>query len=172
MRVLRFGLGLGIATLLHVGGLYLWPSFSLAFDLFLVAVVFNALDGNSLAGVLGGLAAGLVADALSGGLFGLHGMVDTIIGYGTAITVQRLVIQRATGAMQIFAVAAALQQSLLMAIILVMLPSPIFPELHWLLVRVATTALLGLLLFLGNSKMRRKVDIWKRTRTSKVRFSR
>mgnify|MGYP001828517272 CR=1 FL=1 len=51
MRSLRFVLALGVATLLHVAGVALFPQFSLAVDFFLVIVVFNAMDGNSVAGI-------------------------------------------------------------------------------------------------------------------------
>ena len=80
MRHLKFTGGLLVALAVHLIGVQIYPNFSIAFDVFLVVLVFNALDGNLLAGMLGGLAAGLLADGVTGGLFGLFGVVDTIVG--------------------------------------------------------------------------------------------
>lgn len=170
MRSLRFGLGLLAAAFLHFLGLELWPQFGLAFDLFLVVVVFNALDGDTLAGLLGGMVAGLVADAVSGGLFGLNGMVDTIIGYGTAYAAQRLVFQRASGVLLIYLLASAAQQAMLMAIALLLLPAPEFPDVGWSLARAATTAILGVMLHIARNRLKGRVDRWRRTQGSKIRF--
>ncbi|MGB5658772.1 MAG: hypothetical protein WBO54_04750, partial [Thermoanaerobaculia bacterium] len=65
MRSLRFAIALAVATLLQVAGVSLFPQFSLAVDFFLVIVVFNAMDGNSAAGMFGGTVAGLVTDGLT-----------------------------------------------------------------------------------------------------------
>lgn len=170
MRSLRFGLGLLAAVLFHLLGLQVWPEFALAFDLFLVIVVFNALDGDTLAGLLGGMVAGLVADAVSGGMFGLNGMVDTIIGYGTAYAAQRLVFQRASGVLLIYLLASAAQQAMLMTIALLLLPAPEFPDVSWLLMRAATTAILGVVLHLARKRFKGRVDRWRRSQGSKIRF--
>ena len=89
MRSLRFGAALASAVLVQVVGLHLAPWFFLGVDLFLVLLIFNALDGESLAGMLGGCVAGLVTDAITGGPFGLYGMVNTLLGYVTAYAGQR-----------------------------------------------------------------------------------
>ena len=170
MRSLRFAAALVVATLLHVAGARLFPDFSSAIDLFLLIVVFNALDGNTLAGMLGGLAAGLVTDALTGGPFGIHGLADTIIGYGTAYAVQRLVIQRVTGVFQLFALAAATQQALLMGVSLLLLPSPEAPRILWLMVRIVSTGLLGSVLYLADKRLRSTAEGWQTARSSKIRF--
>ena len=170
MRSLRLAAALVVATLLHVAGAHLFPDFSSAIDLFLLIVVFNALDGNTLAGMLGGLAAGLVTDALTGGPFGIHGLADTIIGYGTAYAVQRLVIQRVTGVFQLFALAAATQQALLMGVSLLLLPSPEAPRILWLMVRIVSSGLLGSVLYLADKRLRSTAEGWQTARSSKIRF--
>lgn len=170
MRSLKFAAALVVAILLQVAGARLFPEFSSAIDLFLVVVVFHALDGNALAGMLGGLAAGLVTDALTGGPFGIHGVADTIVGYGTAYAVQRLVIQRATGVFQLFAVAAAAQQTLLMGISLLLLPRPEAPGIIWLAVKIVSTGLLGSVWYLADRRLRAKAEGWQAARTNKIRF--
>lgn len=172
MRSLRFAAGLVAGILIHSAGLWLAPQFTLAVDVFLVLLVFNGRDGNTLAGMLGGMAAGLVSDALSGGPFGLYGLVDTMVGYGTAYASQRLVIQRAAGVFLLFSLAAAAQQVLLMGVALVIMPEPEFAHYYWVVVKVATSGLLGVMLFAARSRLTTRVEGWRRSRTAKIRFER
>lgn len=172
MRALRFGIALVVAALLQFTGLQVVSWFSLAFDFFLVILVFNALDGDTLAGMLGGMVAGWTADALTGGPFGLFGLANTVVGYVVAATGQRLVIQRASSSLFVFSLAAAAQQAMVLGMSLVLMPSPEAPDLRWLLVKVVTTGVLGLGLYLGSTRLRSKMEIWRRARTSKVRFGR
>ena len=170
MRSLRFVVAMAVATLLQVAGVSLFPQFSLAVDFFLVIVVFNAMDGNSVAGMTGGMVAGLVADGVTGGYFGLYGIANTVIGYGTAVTAQRLVIQRAASSLSVFAVAAAAQQLILLGISLLFLADADLPQYSWILVKVCTTGVLGGALYLANRRMRSRVEMWRRTRKTRIRF--
>jgi len=170
MRSLRFAMALAVATLLQVAGVSLFPQFSLAVDFFLVIVVFNAMDGNSAAGMFGGTVAGLVTDGLTGGYFGLFGIANTVVGYGTAITAQRLVIQRPASSLLVFAVAAAAQQLILLGLSLLFLADADLPQYSWILVKVGTTGVLGGVLYLANRRMRSRVEMWRRTRKTRIRF--
>lgn len=53
----------------------------LTIDLVLVGVVYVALSFGPVAGMLGGTAAGLAQDALSGGILGIGGLAKTIVGF-------------------------------------------------------------------------------------------
>lgn len=170
MRSLRFAVALSVATLLQIAGVSLFPQFSLAVDFFLVIVVFNAMDGNSAAGMFGGTVAGLVTDGLTGGYFGLFGIANTVVGYGTAVTAQRLVIQRPASSLLVFAVAAAAQQLILLGLSLLFLADADLPQYSWILVKVGTTGLLGGVLYLANRRMRSRVEMWRRTRKTRIRF--
>lgn len=170
MRSLRFAMALAVATLLQVAGVSLFPQFSLAVDFFLVIVVFNAMDGNSAAGMFGGTVAGLVTDGLTGGYFGLFGIANTVVGYGTAITAQRLVIQRPASSLLVFAVTAAAQQLILLGLSLLFLADADLPQYSWILVRVGTTGVLGGVLYLANRRMRSRLEMWRRTRKTRIRF--
>jgi rod shape-determining protein MreD len=163
-------MALAVATLLQVAGVSLFPQFSLAVDFFLVIVVFNAMDGNSAAGMFGGTAAGLVTDGLTGGYFGLFGIANTVVGYGTAITAQRLVIQRPASSLLVFSVAAAAQQLILLGISLLFVAHADLPQYSWILVKVGTTGVLGGVLYLANRRMRSRVEMWRRTRKTRIRF--
>ena len=170
MRSLRFAVALAVATLLQIAGVSLFPQFPLAVDFFLVIVVFNAMDGNSAAGMFGGTVAGLVTDGLTGGYFGLFGIANTVVGYGTAVTAQRLVIQRPASSLLVFAVAAAAQQLILLGLSLLFLADADLPQYSWILVKVGTTGLLGGVLYLANRRMRSRVEMWRRTRKTRIRF--
>lgn len=147
MRILKFAAGLTLAVLAHAAAVRLVPEATVAVDLFVVVVVLNALDGNSLAGVAGGLAAGMVQDVLTGGLFGLFGFANTLVGYLAARSVQRLVIERASGVLPLVAVAAAVQQAIVVGLAYVLLPDARFPDPRWLALRVVSSGLVGMVAY-------------------------
>lgn len=144
MPFVKFLAGLALAAFLHVVGTRLIPVFPLAVDLFLLAAILEARHGRPLGGIFAGLAAGLAADGLTGGPFGLYGFADTAVGYGIARAAQQLVVQRTTSLAAIFAAGAAAQQAILAALSLVFRPEGELPGFEWLLIKVGTTALLGL----------------------------
>lgn len=172
MRALRFAVALGLAGVLHFVGMQLFPWFSMAIDFFLVILVFNALDGSTLAGMLGGCAAGLLTDALTGGPFGLFGFADTVVGYGTAATAQRLVIQRSTSSLLVFCLAAAAQQVVVLVLSVMLVSSTEAPDIRWVGVKVASSGILGLGLYLGRRRLQMRMESWRRSRTAKIRFGR
>jgi len=145
MPLARFLAGLAAAALVHVVGTHLTPWFPLAVDLFLLVTILEARHGRPVGGMLAGLAAGLAADGLSGGPYGLFGFADTAVGYGIARAAQQLVVQRTTSLAAIFAAGAAAQQAILAALSLVFRPDGELAGFEWLLAKVATTALAGLL---------------------------
>ena len=54
---------------------------SVAVDLVLVAVVYVSLTAGPVTGMLTGTFAGLIQDALSGGVIGIGGLAKTIVGF-------------------------------------------------------------------------------------------
>lgn len=171
-RVLRFAGALVAALILHLIGARLLPEWSLIFDLMLIVVVFNALDGSTLGGMLGGLAAGWVTDAVTGHAFGLFGLVDTIIGYSAAYAVQRVVIQRPAGAALLFSLASACQQGFVLGLSLLLLSAPEVPAYPWLLAKAGATGLLGAALFFTRQRLLNRVDLWRHTRRTRIRLER
>ena len=172
MRILRFAGALLAVTLAHLAGVELWSGFFLAVDLFLVLAIFNALDGDTFAGLAGGLVAGLVADAVTGGIYGVHGLADTIVGYGTAFATQRLVVQRPPSVFLVFSLAAALQQLILASVTLSMLQHPELAAYPWVVAKVIGTGVLGVLTFIARNQLRSRFALWRRTRTVRVRMGR
>jgi len=169
-RMMRFLAGLAAVVLAHAVGVRLHPEFPQAVDLFIVLVVLHGLDGRSAPALAGGLAAGMVQDALTGGLFGLYGCADTIIGYGTARASQRLVIDRAGGVLPLAAVAAVVQQVVVVGLATAMLPDPRLPDPLWLIVRAVSSGLLATLLYAGGGWWRRDADRRKRRRRERLQL--
>lgn len=169
MGSLRFAGALLVAVVAHLVASQVYPQFPRSADLLLVLTVFNGLRGNLAAGMLGGLAAGLVTDALTGGLYGMHGIADTILGYATAFASQRLVIQRATGVTLVFALAAASQQAILVVLALALVAEPRLPDLPWLVLKVVSSGLLGLALTVGSRWARGRWTRWRGSRRARLR---
>ncbi len=168
MRILRFVLGLLLAAALQTFGLHLNSSFFLAIDLFLVLAVYNSLDNGPAASMLGGSVAGLAQDALTGGLYGLHGFADTFVAWAAARLRQRLVIQQPVQVGLLFALTAALQQTILVILQYLMVPGTLLPGLGVMVVRMITTGVAGCLLFLSAGRMRHHVDTWRARRSQRL----
>lgn len=170
MRFLRFLLALAAALLVHLVGVRVWPEFPRAVDLFLVVLVYEALDGNTLAGLLAGVAVGALEDTLTGALFGLFGCADTVVGYATARLAQRVVIQRAPGIMLVFLAASVVQQLVLTVLALLFFPDPPMPDPLWVAVRAATSAVVGLFMILAGRQGRARYETWRRGRVGRLHW--
>ena len=85
MRWLRFAIGLLIALTLHSLLDSFYPNALAFFNPYLILVVYYAMGGN--------LVAGLVQDAYSGAIFGLHAFSLTVIAYIVAYINARLVLR-------------------------------------------------------------------------------
>lgn len=162
MRAARFLLALAAATALTALGARVVPGFSRVVDLFLVLTVLQGLRGSSLAGLAGGLAAGLTHDTLTGGPFGLYGFADTLVGYSTARLSQRLVVQRAFGVALVVGAFSLVQRLLLIVVHLMAAPPVPWPDPTWMLLRAVVCGLLGgMLVWLG--------ALWQRGRAARSR---
>ncbi len=169
-RALLFTAALIAAALFHLIGVRVVAEWSLILDLMLIVVVFNALDGNTLAGMIGGLVAGWTTDVLVGPAFGIFGLVDTVIGYGAAYAAQRIVIQRPAGTALFFALVVACQQSLVLVLSLLLLNDPQIPAFHWLLMKAGSTGLVGAVVLYLRNRFTSQVDLWRHTRPTRIRL--
>ena len=170
MESLKLLAGIVLAALFHFAGVWLWPDFARAVDVFLVVVALFGLRGNSLAGLLVGLLVGLLQDTLTSGPFGLFGFADTIIGYVTARLAQRLVIQRPTGVLALVGFASALQQAITLALTFLLLPLPAPLNPVWAVVRTGACGLLGMLLYIAGGRWRSTSEARRRGRMSRLRL--
>jgi len=162
--------GLAAGLLAHLVGSHLFPDFPRLMDVFLVVVALHALSGNSLSGLLVGMTVGLLHDTLTGGLYGLYGFADTIIGYGTARLAQRLVIQRATGVFVVVGLASLLQQVLLVGLTFLLLPDPAWPPLLWAGARVLACGFVGMVVYAAAGSFASNYESRRRNRMSRLRL--
>lgn len=170
MDILKLLAAIVVAALVHFVGMSFWPAFSDTIDLFLVVVVLHALRGNSLSALLVGLFVGLIQDSLTTKIFGLFGFADTIVGYVTARLAQRLVIQRPTGVLAVVSFASALQQTVTVGLMFMLLSSPELPSPLWVAVRAGACGLLGAAVYVVTDNWRRSSETRRRGRMSRLRL--
>lgn len=168
MRIVRFAVGLVLAAAGQTLGLYLDASFLLAIDLFLLLALAMSLEYAPVGSMLIGSAAGLAQDALTGGLFGLHGFADTVVAWAASRIRQRVVIQQPLQIGMLFALAAAVQLTLLLFLQFLMLPGADLPGLHVMVIRMVTTGAGGMLLFVFNRRLRERFEVWREKRRRRL----
>ena len=144
MAAVRFLLALAFAAALQAAGTRLLPGWPQWVDLLLVVTVSAARRGHPDAALFAGLAAGWATDALSGGPFGLFGFADAAVGYGAATAARNLVVARSGSIAGLFALSSAAQSVILVLLALGGLAGSSLPSPWALLIKVGTTALLGL----------------------------
>ena len=170
MRSLRIAIALLAVVVLHALGTKLCPAFPIAFDLFAILVITVALDGSPVESMLVGMIAGLTADALSGGPFGLNGFTNTLLGFTTASVVLRLGKIKAGWLMLIYALAAALQQGVLVALGVLLATQVVLPTLPEVVLKVGTTAVLGWSFIHLRRRAYRLLGRLEEQRSSRLRF--
>ena len=116
----RFGAGLAAVSLVEVLLAEVLPAAAETVDLFLLLVVLSSLSGNSLHGVAGGLAAGLVQDTLTATPFGLHALACCVVGYGAARLSQRVMTNQRLVAWLLVAVGTLLHQAIALGLLAVL----------------------------------------------------
>jgi rod shape-determining protein MreD len=169
MRLLELALGFVTALVVHAAGSQVWPDFPQAVDVLVVVVVLHALGGRPASSLLVGLVAGLVTDALTSGLYGLHGFADTIVGYGGAVLAQRLAVRRLSSVMFLLALAAAVQQAVLVGLAVLLMPGAPLPGLVWVVAKVASATALGAIFFQSRNVVLARFAGWRRRRGSRLR---
>ena len=171
MTFVKFLLALVAAYLVHLVGVSVSPLFPRFLDPFLLVVVWYSLRTGPVAAELIGTATGLLQDGLSGGLFGLHAFADTVVGYGVALAAGRVVVGQQAARVLVFAVAAALQQLVLLGLLRTMVGTyaPL-PSVGAVIGKVITTALLGAALISMESRARTQWSSWQRRRSRILRF--
>jgi rod shape-determining protein MreD len=170
MPAAKFLLALAAALALQAGAVWLFPDAPRVLDLLLVVTVFQALDTGALGGLLGGLAAGLAHDALAGGHYGLHGFAKTLVGYLTGLAAQRFMVHQPLPVLLAFALGAALHEAILTLLAVLLYARPEIPAPVWLLLKVGTTASLGLAFYVLRGRLLRRQEAWRRGRTGKLKL--
>lgn len=169
MGAVRFALTLAAALAGHVVGAWLVPELPRVLDLFLVVTVLNALPGSSTAGLLGGTAAGLTHDALSGRLYGLHGFADTLVGYAVARAAQRLDLAGPGAVLVTLALATLLEEAVLV-LVAVLLTDPQAPDPVWVVAEALVNGAVGTIAYVVGSRFHAVRDRARKKRMSKIRL--
>lgn len=95
MRWLRFAVGLLLALTLHSLLDSFFPNALAFFNPYVILVVYYSMGGNVLGAIVAGVIAGLVQDAFSSSIFGLHAFSLTVCAYVVAYINSRLVLRGA-----------------------------------------------------------------------------
>ena len=164
MRALKFFAGLALAISAHILLVALAPGAARLVDPFLFLVAFHSMDGAVLAGVFAGAVSGLSEDALTGGLYGLHGFAATVVGYVMARAARVLTLQKSYYVALYFASAVLVQQLVLQALLLLLWQRPQLPSLAELSLRVLVAGPLGSLLVISVERLSESYRIWKARR--------
>jgi len=90
VRWLRFAVGLIIALTLHSLLDSFFPNALAFFNPYVILIVYYSMGGNVLGAIIAGVIAGLVQDAYSGAIFGLHAFSLTVCAYIVAYINSRL----------------------------------------------------------------------------------
>ncbi len=90
MRWLRYAIGLLIALTLHSLLDSFFPNALAFFNPYVILVVYYAMGGNIFGAIIAGVIAGLVQDAFSSSMFGLHAFSLTVCAYILAYINSRL----------------------------------------------------------------------------------
>jgi len=93
VRWLRFAIGLLIALTLHSLLDSFYPDALAFLNAYLILVVYYSMGGDLVGAIFAGISAGLVQDAYSMSIFGLHAFSLTVIGYVVAYINARLVLR-------------------------------------------------------------------------------
>ena len=88
---------------------------------------------------------------------------------GQRLPRRRLVIQKPTGFMLVFSLAAAAQQVIIVGLKLLLMPGAALPTPSWIAARVVVVGVLGVLGFILRKRYSRGVESWRRNRTARLR---
>lgn len=170
MKLARFLVGCALATALQLLGLHLFGSAFAVFDLLLVVALYNAIDNTPVPSLFGGSFAGLIQDALTGGLFGLHGFALTLAAWLVAVLRQRLTIQKPFQVGLLFSLTAVLQLAVIAVLQYAMLPGSEAPDLWTACWRMLSTGALGALMLFTANRIRQRYGAWIKQRRQRLRL--
>ena len=170
MKFLRFLAGLVLATLLQALGLRFFSHFSLVVDPFLILVVYHSLDSTPAWSSISGSVAGLAHDALSGGLYGLHGFANTLVGHASSRLQQRLVIQQPAQVGLLFVLAVAFQVAILASLQFLLVSGAELPGLRTMVARMVSSGFAGVALFVLAGMIREWRGRWRARRRRRLRI--
>lgn len=147
MRWLRFLIGLLLALTLHSLLDNFFPNALAFFNPYIILVVYYSMGGNLFGAIIAGVTAGLVQDAFSGAIFGLHAFALTVCAYLVAYINSRLVL-RGTLAFGLSLIGSVLLNEIVIYILVnILLKQRIDLFEQGVLVKTILTSIFGMLVY-------------------------
>jgi rod shape-determining protein MreD len=156
------------ALLAHLLLVALAPPVARFVDPFLLAIAFIAMSGRVGWASVSGSLLGLAHDALSGGLYGLHGFAGTAVAFVMARTARLVDLHKSYYIALFFACAVLVQQLVLQALMLLLEPRPELLSLADLAIRAGVAAPLGALLVVFVERLGESFGGWRARRRAEI----
>jgi rod shape-determining protein MreD len=102
---------IAIAVQTTIAG-YIFRGSSTAIDLVLIVVVYVAIKSGPVTGLLAGTVAGLIQDALSGGILGILGLAKTLVGFLSGLLGTQFIVTAPLPRFLLLVVATALHEGI------------------------------------------------------------
>lgn len=140
----KFSGALAAVALVEVLLREMLPAAANVVEPFVLLVVLTSLRGNSLHGLTGGFAAGLVQDTLTASLFGLHSLACCVVGYAVARASQRILTNQRVVAGLLIVAGVVGHQVLVIGLLNVLGIADVDPDVLVVLSRALLTGAAGL----------------------------
>jgi rod shape-determining protein MreD len=147
VRWLRFIIGLLIALTIHSLLNSFFPNALAFFSPYVILVVYYAMGGNLFGTIVAGVIAGLVDDAFSSAIFGLHAFSLTVIGYLVAYVASRLVLRGTLAFGLALAAAVIINEIVIYLLVVILTPQTVELFEEGILIKTILTSLFGMLLY-------------------------
>jgi len=147
MRWLRFLIGLVIALTIHSLLDSFFPNALAFFSPYVILVVYYAMGGNLFGAIVAGVVAGLIEDAFSGAIFGLHAFSLTVIGYLVAYVASRLVMRGTLSFGLALAGAVIVNEIVIYVLVTILTAHPVQLFEEGMIVKTILTSLFGMLIY-------------------------
>jgi rod shape-determining protein MreD len=147
VRWLRFAIGLLIALTLHSLLDSFYPNALAFFNPYLILIVYYSMGGNLVGAIFAGIAAGLVQDAYSMSIFGLHAFSLTVIAYVVAYVNARLVLRGTLMFGAILFGAVIVNELVIFVLVNILLRQKIEMFEQAMIVKAIFTSLFGMLVY-------------------------
>ena len=147
MRWLRFAIGLLLALTLHSLLDSFAPNALAFFNPYIILVIYYSMGGNIVGAIFAGIAAGLVQDAFSNAMFGLHAFSLTVCAYVVAYINSRLALRGTLAFGACLAGAVIVNELVIYILINLLLKQRIEMFEQALLVKTIITLLFGMLVY-------------------------
>jgi rod shape-determining protein MreD len=95
---------------------YIFRGSSTGIDLVLIVVVYVAIKSGPVTGLLAGSVAGLIQDALSGGIVGILGLAKTLVGFGSGLLGTQFIVTAPLPRFVLLIVATALHEGIFIGV--------------------------------------------------------